>query len=345
MIQRWSNVEETVDTINHQVENYLQDHQLTAADIRLSSETTDEVLKCISDDTIYMLRRNSVTGVFVILSDLQEQETTVENHSGFYLRDLDPESNPSDNSDLMIERAPSNVTKYLGIPLDSWWTPLFTLDADTQSSSYSDFYYQPYRAALEHPEMEYQDLGYWSRPFSLSGEDISVISYSVPLRLADGSVYGVLGVEISLDYLRSQMPYQEILPQSHGAYLLAIQNEEGLYVVITTSGPVYKELFGEENSLAIDRETSEENIFVLKKSERSDAKSYGCVEPLQLYNTNTPFEQDQWVLLGVVKDQTLLSFSQNVELLILVSAAVSLAIGIVGILILSTMLTLSLIHI
>ena len=75
-----------------------------------------------------------------------------------------------------------------------------------------------------------QDLGYWSRPYLLSDSDaISAISYSVPLISGDGVPYGVLGVDITTDYLRSQTPYDELAAEKKGGYLIAVDdsnNEE-----------------------------------------------------------------------------------------------------------------------
>lgn len=41
------------------------------------------------------------------------------------------------------------------------------------------------------------DYGRWtSTPYTLPGDDRSVVAYSVPLILDDGTVYGVIGVEM-----------------------------------------------------------------------------------------------------------------------------------------------------
>lgn len=70
---------------------------------------------------------------------------------------------------------------------------------------------------------EISDLGYWSEPYCLYGDGKEVISYSVPLILSDGTVYGVLGIDLTLDYLKSLIPYSEIGEKNQGAYLLGIE--------------------------------------------------------------------------------------------------------------------------
>ena len=57
------------------------------------------------------------------------------------------------------------------------------------------------------------DLGYWAKPFILEDsylDDHKMITYSVPLKY-DGEIYGVLGVEISLDFLNSYYSTNDLI--------------------------------------------------------------------------------------------------------------------------------------
>lgn len=66
------------------------------------------------------------------------------------------------------------------------------------------------------------DYGHWTTEnYTLDGDDRSAIAYSIPLILDDGTVYGVLGVEMLTEYLNIQMPYEELQNQSAGTYMLA----------------------------------------------------------------------------------------------------------------------------
>ena len=72
------------------------------------------------------------------------------------------------------------------------------------------------------------------RRYKLTGDERTAIAYSQPLILPDGTVYGVIGVEILTSYLETKMPYQELQDGGQGTYLL----------VSTTVGPVgRRELF------------------------------------------------------------------------------------------------------
>ena len=65
---------------------------------------------------------------------------------------------------------------------------------------------------------------------------------------------------------------------------------------------------------------------------------YGCVQYFQLYNSNTPFETDRWALIGIMRRQDLLAFSDQVKALVAAAFVLSLAIGMGGIYVVSTVI-------
>lgn len=107
---------------------------------------------------------------------------------------------------------------------------------------YGAYLYEQYQAALgmdERTELEASDMGYWSEPYQLSANDQEAISYSVPLILENGTVYGVLGVELSLSYLKDMLPSEELKDKDAGSYLLGIEKNsdtEITNVLISGSG-------------------------------------------------------------------------------------------------------------
>lgn len=90
--------------------------------------------------------------------------------------------------------------------------------------SCDDFFFKPYEAAKLYPDTDYRNLAYWSRPFTLEGNTKSdsyhMIAYSIPL-VYQGTVYGVMGVEISENYLAEMLPVRELNSQNQGSYMLA----------------------------------------------------------------------------------------------------------------------------
>ena len=171
MIQRWSNVEDTVAAVNSKVDNILSVHEVAPYDVDVNSDYSVEIISSIAEDVIYMLKKNSVTGAFVVLEGNDPQIKT-----GIYMRDLDPTTNASDNTDVLMERSPTDVFRDLGLAIDTNWQPNFDFNPDEPQERYA-FYYKPFNAAQKYQHVNYQDLGYWSMPFKLSDGDIDVITY------------------------------------------------------------------------------------------------------------------------------------------------------------------------
>ena len=62
-------------------------------------------------------------------------------------------------------------------------------------------------------------------------------------------------------------------------------------------------------------------------------------QPLRLYNTNTPFENEQWVLSGIIESRYLLDSSYHVMLMVLISFVISIVFGIISAIIIGRILT------
>lgn len=319
MVGRWSNTEEGESDVLRAVRAELE---ASGAAQAMDTEFCQRVIARAAPDLIDMLRRNGVTGAFLVL-DRPDGEG---NYPGFYVRDYDPGSYAENNADLLLERGLPTVARETSVALDSYWSAFFRLD-DPEAAE-TQFFYRPVRAAAAAPEASRSGryFYYWSGPFSLSGMDREVVTYSVPLVWEDGTVLGVLGVDITTDYLADQLKYQELADERAGAYLLGVSQDGGeTYTPVCSSGPNYKAWFGQAGSVEAAA-ASQKGIVAL---EGMGYELCAAVQPLKLYNTNTPFEGEQWALLGILESGRLLSFTRHIHTLLLVSAAASLLLGLV----------------
>lgn len=332
MIQKWSNLDSAEVSINAAVEEILTIYNRSAAQI--DQETGTAILNTISDDLITLLREHAVTETFVILDGVGNSTTK----QGLYFRDLDPTTNSDDNSDLQVERAPSSVTKKLGISLSSTWSSNFELAFADENNK---FYYLPLDAASNYPDALASDLGYWSHPFSPSPDfGSSIVTYTIPLRTSDGTVYGVLGTGITTDYLADFLPYSEIDINKKGSYLLGIlEGESSDLTPIVTSGPMAKMYIGTSGTASLIPYASYDDIYTLAKNDRVTNDVYVSTQPLRLYNTNTPFEDEQWILSGIIEGKYLLDSSSHVIVMVLISFIISILFGIISAVIVGKVLT------
>ncbi len=122
MVQRWSDLAAAETLINQKVSNMLEQNQAVYSALTAEEEWTSELLELISPDLLHLMRRNSVTGAFVVFNGdtgfSVPQSGQAAAYSSVHFRDTDPVSTPSDYSDIMMERGISRISKALGIPPD-----------------------------------------------------------------------------------------------------------------------------------------------------------------------------------------------------------------------------------
>ena len=332
MVNQWMSLGQTVQKINQLADGLVEAGKLDIEAIDDSSENAAPFLNAVSDDLISMMRTNRVTGVFLILNadNLQSgmESGTYEDKPGLYFRDLDPESRPSNkNMDLLIERSPLLVARNKQLSTDRTWNTNFQFG--TSGVPYYDFFYEPTQASFHYGvETSWEDLGYWSRPFSLFGEEREAISYSVPLRLSDGRVYGVLGVDILLSYLQSYLPEKELDSGGTAFYFLSAE-KSGEDVI---SSEKYQQLIRLHSS-TISTEDKTETV-----SSKQEEENYTYSIPLHIFSTNGPFIDIAWKLGAEIPYKTMNHFADRMLFVMAVSIVLTLLIGILGSLVISVFL-------
>ena len=346
--------ENAVDILDKQVENrarYIETQLQQAQDLtELSNFINDKARKMLDKGTISLdtldstggeslpllqaaaprllkeLRDKRVSGVFLILNthDFTDR-TSGDRLPCVYLRDLDPEATPSaNNSDVMFERAPAELVQVFGITTDKAWTPAQQyLDGEEDV-----FYVRPFQAAYQSEEqIRAVDYGCWTPlPYTLLGDDREAIAYAQPLILDDGTVYGVLGIEMLESYMDTKLPWDELQNAHHGSYLLTS----------TTS-----DLRGEELQLHITANTGEQKTALRKDGweltlhrakgywyySSGGADQVASIRQISLYSRNAPFSGERWLLIGVVGKNELFSFSRSVTNLVGFAILLTLGVG------------------
>ena len=326
--------------INAVTQAMLDDGEISLDTLDSGSDTASPLLLSIGDSLISSMRHRPITGIFVVLNthDLDTREKG-EPLPCLYLRDLDPDSSPSQrNSDLMLVRAPAQVVQSLYIATDTSWTPSINYGANGSSG----FLYPVFQAAYHgNGELDAADYGHWtSSPYTLSGDDHSAIAYTIPLILDDGTVYGVLGVEILESYLQALLPGTELQNGSSGTYLLAVASnsaigKDDLTVSVISASPA-----------ANAPQQSYDQTLLLKPSKRGGYQSdsplglcHAAVAPLTLYNRNAPFSNEQMLLIGSVPVSALYAFSGDVVRLLIIAVLVVLTAGLFSSLVLARKLS------
>ena len=326
MVRQWSEMDEEYAAANQTLSELLEGRGISLREFQDDAVLQEEYLASMLPTWGYMMRKNSVTGAFLVLAQ-EEIATQGGELSALYLRDGDPDTHPADYSDLMLTIGPSAVSQTYQIPLDIDWKT--RLNLEPQGTREADqFFYAPYLAGVEYPQQDAADLCFWSHPFCLEdnpNDPYQMITCSIPLISDAGEIWGVMGIEISLTHLSESLPYQEVDSGQRGGYLLLERSGEESYHLVHAAGPV-------AGQLALDMEevspvsAGVEDLFSVAHGDHED---YLVLQPLRLYNTNTPFYERSWYLAGVETREALFGISDTLSRVFVIATLFSLAVAVV----------------
>lgn len=326
------------DQINTTTQQMLQSGAISLDTLDTSSEQSNALLVSIAPQLLDTLREKQVTGIFIMLNthDLDTCEVG-KKMPGIYLRDQNPDARPSErNSDLLLERASATVVKELGISTDKGWQPAFPYQGDTKGGILRTVFQTAYKSGAS---LSAENYGRWTTSsYCLAGDDRHAIAYSMPLILPDGTVYGVVGVELLTEYLQTKLPFTELDEDKAGTYFIVSTTDALTDDMLTlrktvTSG---EDLAAADAPLDILNCRSDGNGNAWM--ELNGKRYYMVLEPLQVYNRNAPFAAEKWFLVGTMEQSVLLAFSDRVREVLLATIVVTLVLSVFGSLLVSARL-------
>ena len=322
--------------INRQTESLLESGAISLDTLDSSSSASEPLLRAIADELVSQMRQKKLSGIYIILCthDLDEVPDGTR-LPGIYLRDLDPDGPYSDrNDDLSFEFGSAALVQATGIYTDAAWQPAYEY---RQASS--EFLYDPYQAARNgDASLAAEDYGHWTySPFTLPNDKRNVLSYSQPLCLPDGTVYGVIGIGLLSDtYLHEKLPASDLQNNSTGTYLLCSTLDSLSADSLTLRTAVCST---KDTAMASAAPTT---LLTLTKDDKGmgtitlgKTQYFACEMPLTLYNRNAPFSNEQWLLVGLVPFQQLYSFSRNIQRMLIIIIVLTLLAGVISSLVIS----------
>lgn len=337
MVHRWSNVAESETTVLSQISRTLAREGRDYADLSTDAALCQQLVAEAAPEIINLLRRNLSTGAFLILDGPGlENDASGATRAGFYVRDLDPGSFVDNNGDLLLERGMPTISKSMQISLDSYWASTFTFAGDGHPDE--GYFFEPLRAARASDNRESHNFGYWCPNYALNEDGLRSIAYSVPLIAPDGTVIGVIGVEINHSHIQEMLDYAELTDTTRCAYLLGVLDEEsGVITPALSSGPFYHTQYGETEPLRFTQTSG--HAYVLEPGEKTRVPLEMALSSFQLYNVNTPFAAQSWVLAGIVAQDDLLSFSHQIRVNAALSVGMSFLFSICALLVAGRLIT------
>lgn len=301
MISKWSNIESDVAVIQQKINKIIDEKHIAIENLNKSSNQSTLLLSETADDVIAMLRKSGTSGAYLFFSsadDIMDKDVST---PGFFVMDSDPESlYGKENADLMVERCPIQMVTELDIPTNNNWKPKFEFYQEEFDRIGKIF--QNFELALTNPDFTIKDVGCWMQPYKISGSDRESITYILPL-IYNETIYGAVGIDVSFSYLQKLLPYDELNKAGDSGFVLGLKENDQSYLPLYLNGPAHTQ----DIKLNQRFKTTGKNIEYLNQS------IYCKSEELNLYNSNTPYENEHWVLMGVIQKDQLYSFANHLQ--------------------------------
>ncbi len=338
MVERWRSVYKESDGLSANLSEVLQAHDINVWQFLADEGAQQEYLQQVFPGMIDTLQHNMTSGIFLVLANDQSLEEGAE-YNGFFVRDSDPQNKIDSNADLLMEKGDKQLSQMQSISLDNAWSTKFSLEGEGKRDA-DDFFYQPYMAALAHKNTDMVNLGYWAKPFILEDsymDNHQMITYSVPL-VYEGTVYGVVGIEIAVSYLNSYFEVKDLDNELNAGYALMIDRGENRYEAITGKGVLYDAVSSGKENLELEK-TSDLELYRVADANIGEQKIYAIIKPLSLYGNNVPYEDTDWMLCGFVTEDSIYGLGNTVYSRILAAVVIGTVCTLIIILILVRYIT------
>ncbi|WKY44644.1 EAL domain-containing protein [Eubacteriaceae bacterium ES2] len=294
------------ELLNESLLTTASDYGLEPEDIYLDNDAYDAVAVSASQSLFAVLEQSEVTGAFMILNGSNAKKESDSAHSAVYLRNLTPELAKASNYQLNI--GPIAIAKNYQLPTSTDWNLDMVIKANDEADN---FYFNPIGAAQSYKGAELRRLGYWSPPQDVLGDNQQVITYSLPLLDRAGNPYGVVGIEIELDFFSDLYLAETDFPYTNGFYMVAAVNANRMDTSWFITGNVIAKAYLKNEAALSLKKSDDEDLY--ETTMPNHYKVGLTVQPLNLYSGNSPFVNENWSLLGVVPESVLRANSASIR--------------------------------
>ena len=328
MIQKWSSIYDESSNLDQNLESILEEFGTDMDGFLESEEIQQAYLTQVFPDLLLSLQRNESSGLFLILANSKPVDQAA-NYKGFFIRDSDPRTKTANNTDLLLERGNKLLARTASLSLDTPWSTDFRFEGKGNRDC-DDFFYEPYEAAVTHPDTNMVNLGYWAKPFVLEDhymDNHQMITYSVPL-IYEETVYGVVGVEISENYLADYFPVKDLDQNLNAGYALICEKDDGQYEMISGKGLLFDTVNRAGDTFTLEPQEIQ-GMYQVQNVASGNQKIYAMMSDLDLYSNNVPYEETRWKLCGFVTEDSIYGMGDSLYsgflLMVAICALISLA--------------------
>ena len=320
--------------ITYITENILRENNQTIDELSTDKQLNRDILSEATQRLIYLLRVSGANDAFIILDtgdlynkDNRDNDDIENNKACVYIRDMDSSSSStSGNNDLLLEAGNSDAANKYNITLDYEWTAQIDVGKCHEDDNL-DFYHKTIETAEENRNINLNELGYWSGFSRISASAPSSIKYTLPLIADDGTIYGVMGIGFLEKNVLKNMPSNDTFSKS-SCYVVGADFEgNNDYSVLVSYGSLFSRLV--ENPDIIHMAGIDKSE-IYSIGEKSDKKSIGNIQLMNLYSSESPYAGEQWALISIVDKSKTLSVYTRLLKMLAMSSAVSIVLVILA---------------
>lgn len=318
------NMDSFYETVTSVTSENATNMELSIAEYTADPDNRQALLRNVLPVMLGALRKSGATSCFIILDGSAGDPQK----DALYLRDFNPADSPDNNSDLLIEAGPSQLLYNYSLTTGAFWTP--TLDVEKDCI----FYQTAMDGGNTYTELSAMDLGYFSAPVRIHPNDSLCITYSIPLLDDEHRAYGVIGFDMTLDYLKKLLPNQDITLDEYGSYYLAATSDLVTAKSLLVVNDTYYDALDTGSEITMSPRNLEYNIYDLH-IDAPNADTNACIHPLRIYSANSPYRSQQWILCGLIRTDVLFASSRHLTMTVLGAIILSLLLSITGTLIIT----------
>lgn len=308
----WSDISSFREAVTEAGKNFEAEEGASLHSVLKDSDKRKLFLSKTYDIILGSLRNSGATGIFVIL----DGDNGSELKDSVFLRDLNPNDSSETNQDLLLIAGSSDLIIENELTLDSNWSAKINITQE------DDFYYKPFNAGNEYKDIDAQNLGYWSNAFRIRENDIEIITYSQPLLDSEHNSYGIIGISFSLTYLNKYLETNKISLDNYSSYYLGTTLDDKNYKTVLVDDNYYKSKLTSQSTFEVKRRQDKNGLYSVNIHGQHQ-ESLLDINKIRLYNSNTPFENEQWVVAGFVRKEALYESSDRFKVALFIACAIA----------------------
>ena len=124
MIEKWRAVYKESDELDEKLSEILKINGISVQEFLGSEELQKSYLSKVFPGLVESLQYGTASGIYLIMANEQPTDQAAK-YQGFFVRDSDPQTRISSNTDLLLERGNKQLAHSLSISLDNAWSTDF----------------------------------------------------------------------------------------------------------------------------------------------------------------------------------------------------------------------------